>query len=431
MTQFRDSFYAFFPPWLRTGDGEKYIYTLELMRDLLVEKAFQAQQIRLPGKGDVSQIPFLAFDRQLVQGPRESTDSFVIRLREAFPTWGKAGSAPAVLGQLQAYAQGYQSIPQRQFAIVSNPRKLQSGSYVNAWWQINYDDPIGTEPLLSTVPLNFEWDGVTGTWRCWLVVYQYLNPPTLTGASGAITTAGGGSFTDPGHEVGGVWVPRTSGTPVNAPFLTVTSLTGLSSANVGSMLTISGSGTPANNGTFQIVEVLSATSCVIVNVDGVAPDAGPLTWEVASYPWMPPGLAWGSPGVVFGEGETTPPLEDTGSNVQGVWQPTTLGGAGELPSFSWGLRVNTLEVVTIRGLVKTWKSAGTYYPNIIICYDGLSGAYSRTSSSGAGNPDSSFGEVGEVNHNGVWIPTRMIDSQFDCYCQGTGRAVSCSLENIT
>src|SRR5262252_7107158 len=110
MVQFRDSFYAFCPPWLRTGNAEKYMYTLELMRDLLVEKAFQAQQIRLPGLGDVSQIPFLAFDRQLVQGPRESSDSFVIRLREAFPTWNEAGSTISVLTQLQAYAQGYQSI---------------------------------------------------------------------------------------------------------------------------------------------------------------------------------------------------------------------------------------------------------------------------------------------------------------------------------
>src|ERR1700761_7780890 len=99
--QFRDSFYQFVPPWLSTGNAEKYFYTLELMRDLLMEKGNQAIKIRLPGQGDVSQIPYLAFDRQLIQGPLESTASFVVRLQEAFPTWNESGSAIAVLGQLQ------------------------------------------------------------------------------------------------------------------------------------------------------------------------------------------------------------------------------------------------------------------------------------------------------------------------------------------
>lgn len=426
MTQFRSSFYSLVPPWLATDNGEKYMYTLELMRDLLMEKSNQAQKIRLPGQGDVSQIPFLAFDRQLVQGPLETSDSFVIRLREAFPTWNKAGSALAVLGQLQAYAQGRQSIDERQFVIVSNPR-----SSLNTWWSLNYDDPIGAEPLLATVPQNFDWDGKNDTWRCWLVIFQYLDPPTATGSAASITTAGGGSFVpaDWGENVGGVWVPKTSGTPLNAPFLTVTGLTGLTLDSVGSMLSISGSAT-TNNGTFQIVEVLSSTSCVIANPEGTAPDAGPLSWELASYPWIPPGLAWGSPGAVWGEGEASPPPLDFGSVVGGVWRPTLLGAAGELPSFSWGLRVDSLEIVSIRNLVKTWKSAGTYYPNIIVCYGSESGEYYRMSSEGGGNPDGTFGPLGTDVSN-VWVPTRLISSQFDCFCQGTGLAVACSKENIT
>jgi hypothetical protein len=434
--QFRSSFYQFVPPWLRTGNAEKYIYTIEFMRDLLVEKSFQAMQIRLPGQGDVSQIPYLAFDRQLVQGPFESDASFIIRLQHAFETWNEAGSAIAVLGQLQTYAQGRQSVDKPQFTIVSNPRFPFGTDTIVSWWTLNYSDPIGTEPLLSNVrttmasPQSFDWDHGAETWRDWLVIYQYTDAPHASGSSAATTTATGGSFTDPGHNVGGVWVPTTSGTPVNAPFLTVTGLSGLVLSDVGALLIISGSAHTTNNGTFQIAEVLSATSCVIVNKDGVAGDAGPLTWDVASYPWMPPGPAWGTPGLVWGEGEGTPPPLDTGSNVQGIWQSTTLGGAGELPSFSWGLYVDTLEIVTLRGLVKTWKSAGTYYPNIIICYDGDQGAYSRLSHAGTGNPDGTFGPVG-ARSGGAWVPTRLIDSPFDCYCQGTGRAVACSLENIT
>ncbi len=429
MSQFRDNFYEFCPPWLRAGNAEKYIYTLEFMRDLLMEKSNQAEKIRMPGQGDVSQIPYLAFDRQLVQGPNETDDAFILRLKEAFPTWNKAGSAISVLTQLQAYAQGYQSVDLPQFSIVSNPRRLQDGSYVNTWWQLDYDDPIGTEPLLSTVPINFEWDGLSGTWRCWLVVYQYLDPPTLTGSAANFVTGTHGSFTDPGHEVLGVWVPRSTGTPVNRPFITVSGLTGLGPEDVGAIITVSGSANPTNNGRFQIVEVLSATNCVIANPDAVTPDSS-LTWEVASYPWIPPALAFGTPGTVWGEGEDGIPPVDTGDNIGGIWQPATPVGAGESPDYSWGLRITSLEIVSIRSLVKTWKSAGTYYPNIIVCYD-FPNAYSRNGSSGAENPNSSFGPIGEENHNGVWIPTRLIDSPWDCYCQGTGRAVSCSVENIT
>jgi hypothetical protein len=433
-TQFRDSFYPLCPPWLRTGNAEKYIYTLELMRDLLMEKCNQAIKIRLPGQGDSSQIPYLAFDRQLVQGPLESDASFIIRLREAFPTWNKAGSALAVLTQLQAYAQGRQAYDLPEFVIVSNGR-FQGTDTIVSWWSLNYSDPIGTTPLLSNVrttfssPASFDWDHGSETWRCWLVVYQYLDAPTASGSGAAILAAAGGSFTEPGHNVGGVWVPNTSGTSVNFPFIQVTGITGLTPANLGSMLTFSGAVNPTNNGQFQIVEVLSSTSCLIANSDGITGETG-LTWELASYPWIPPALAWGSPGQVWGEGEGTPPPIDTGVNTGGVWQPAELGGAGELPSFSWGLGVSSLEIVSIRNLVKTWKSAGTYYPNIIICYDGQQGAYNRTRNAGSGNPDGTFGSVGElVNH--VWVPTRLIDSRFDCYCQGTGAAKACSVENVT
>jgi hypothetical protein len=63
-----------------------------------------------------------------------------------------------------------------------------------------------------------------------------------------------------------VWVPKTSGTPINAPFLEVHGLTGLTEANVGSMITISGSVNPTNNGTFQIVQVISASECAICRI---------------------------------------------------------------------------------------------------------------------------------------------------------------------
>jgi len=60
----------------------------------------------------------------------------------------------------------------------------------------------------------------------------------------------------------------------------ITGLTGMTAASVLHFLTQTGCATSANNGTFQIVAFLSATSVVIANTAGVAPDAnnGSIGW---------------------------------------------------------------------------------------------------------------------------------------------------------
>lgn len=436
--QFRDQFYSLVPPWCRTGNAEKYFYTLELCRDLLCEKAYQAMTIRLPGVGDPSNIPYLAFDRNLVQGPAETNASFTERLTGALEAWGKSGSADAVLEQLQAYLSNLQpglapTLPL--LTIVSNPTNT-SPSYVT-WTQLYQGDARGAAPTLTTVsPGNLSWDGQPLTWRRWLVLPMALVPVAgLSGSAAATSTAASSAcFTSPGQLVAGVWVPATSGTPVNAPWLTVAGLTGLTSAQVGQWIAITGSSHPGNNGTFPIVQTLSATSCVIANPAGVASDAGPLTWSIGAYPFIGPGPAWGAPGYVFGQGELVTPPADTGSNVGGVWQPSATVGSTSLPSISWGLNVSSLVLVSIRGILKTWKSAGTYYPEIVVAFDcgtGVAGsAYSPNSAQGSGNPDGTFGSVGKLVA-GVWVPTRLITNTWDCYCQGTGVAQNCSVENLT
>lgn len=432
MPQYRDSFYALVPPWLATGNAEKYIYTLELMRDLLTEKANQAIKIRWPGQGDESQIPYLAFDRVLVQGPHEPNAGFLERIRIARQLWDESGSALAVLWALQAYMQGFQpgvapTLPE--LTIVT----AQPGASITTWNQIYQGNALLADPTLSTVPANFDWDGADRPWRAWLVLPQYAVATGLSGTGAAIASAAGGSFTSPGQSTAGVWVPTTSGTAVNTPFVTLTGLAGLSAAQVGQVITITGAAHTDNNGTFQIAQVLSASSCVIVNVNGGS-DANPLTWSIAAYPWIAPGPAWGTPGMVWGEGEAVLPAVDTGSNVGGVWRPTLLAPVGATPTFSWGLYVSTTVLATIRGLVRTWKSAGTYYPNFVVAFDAGDGtagsAYSPNSGEGTGNPDGTFGSVGK-NVGGVWVPTRLITSEWDCYVQGTGQSVNCSVENIT
>jgi hypothetical protein len=442
--QFRDNFYALVPPWLRSGNGEKYMYTLELCRDLLLEKAYQAMTIRLPGVGDASNLPYLAFDRNLTQGVGETNAAFILRLIGAFAAWAKAGSALSILGQLQAYLTNLQpGVPAAYpLATIVNAGNRAFPTSHTTWNQLYIGSAPGAPPVLTTVrPSNFDWSSSAGTWWNWLVLPMALVPVAgLVGSSANVASVSstGASFTEDtcGHEVGGVWVPTTSGTPVSAPWITLTGLAGLTSAQVGQWITLDNASDRGNAGTFQIVSVSSASSCVIANPVGVAGDTG-LTWTIGAYPFIGPGPAWGAPGYVFGQGQQSPPAvseETCGVEVGGVWSPALTLSAGGIPSIAWGLNVRSQIIVSMRSIVKAWKSSGTYYDQIVIAFDGGDGtagsAYSPNSATGAGNPDGTFGDVGQEVAS-VWVPTRLISSPWDCYCQGTGTASNCTIFNLT
>lgn len=439
--QFRDTWKSLAPPWMREGNAERYMYVMQLSSDLLQEKADQAVKIRMPGLGDPSQLPYLAHDRALSRGPAEPASNFVARLSAAFDSWGRAGSRVAVLEQLQAYLTGlFPGVPTR-LPVAA----IVGGSYpsVATWSTIRGSTPnittdSGEPELFRVEPSNFNWDGNSRPWRAWLILYQALVPTGQSGSAAQTGTAQAGSYVEPGQNVAGVWVPATSGTPVNYPWLTVSGLSGLVSSNVGQWLTLSGSTHPGNVGTFPIVSVVSGTVCVIANPAGVQLDAGPLTWSIGAYPFIGPGMPWGAglyTGEVFGQGQLTPPPVDLGANIRGTWQPTAQGYES---TESWGLSVSADVIRSIRGIVggpqAGWKSAGTWYVNIIVAFDGgdsTSGnAYSPLSSPGSGNPDGTFGDFGQ-NVGGVWVPTRQVSSPFDAFCQGTGGWDACSVMNVT
>lgn len=73
---------------------------------------------------------------------------------------------------------------------------------------------------------------------------------------------------------------------VVAGVATLTGLTGMVAGSVGRDLTITGAATGANNGTFRIVEYVSATSVKIRNAAAVFPDAnsGSIAWQEKTSP---------------------------------------------------------------------------------------------------------------------------------------------------
>lgn len=415
-SQFRDNWYDLAPPWLTTGIAEKYLYTLQLCSDILLDKMDQAVRIRYPGQGDVSQLPYLAADRVLSQGPQESNAAFIGRLKQAFATWKEAGSRGAIMGQLQAYLQNLQPT----VAATLPEMTIVGGNATWTTWSTNYiGDPVGTEPTLTRVAANWNWDGKYQPWRAWLILYMSLVP---TGQSGAAAATGAvtGPTNGTGVNTNGIWVPNAASTG-GVGFVTLTGLSGIVSTNLGQWITLSGSANAANNGTFPITSIVSATSVQIANPAAVGSDAGPIAWTIGTYPFIGPAPVWGAPGLVYGQGELVVPPIDTGHLVGGIWEPS--GVSTTNPTISWGLNCSSNVIQSIREILRTWKSAGTYYPDIIVAFDGSTGAagsaFSPNSTEGAGNPDGTFGGRGK-NVGGVWVPNRLVTSEYDGWCQGSG-----------
>jgi hypothetical protein len=112
-------------------------------------------------------------------------------------------------------------------------------------------------------------------------------------------------------------------TAVGPGALTISGLSGLSASDVGSTITFTGAFSLANNGSFTIVSVPSATQATIDNPNAVGPDKnnGAISWTIAGSPVALPASTtlWGSLGSYD---EIVLPCGGQGSDV------ATLGGPG-------------------------------------------------------------------------------------------------------
>lgn len=378
-------------PSLRTGNGEKFLYTFGLALDALAEKMDQATRAHIPGLARTpTAIPYQAEDRLLVQGPAESNAQFVERLTRAFKAWRKAGSREAILEQLKAYRTGLDP-----GVVETDPSMLivgGNGTYTT-WDTATFGDAPEDEPSRRRVtPSNFDWDGQDRPWRSWLVLFMRDVATGVAGTAASVSTVGGSG-------VSGVF----------SGFATLTGLADVPTDALGMWITVSGAASAANNGRFQVALRLSDTSVMIANPGpGVAPDAnnGAITWSLSAFPFFRPTQAWGSPTLVWG-------------------------------SFTWGLEWaghdTQLVIAAMRQILRRWKSARTYYPNILVSFDGGDGTagrqFSPLSSKGSGNPNGNYGDYG-TNVNGVWTP-RARDFPLTCFLDGTGQYLRCNVHNVT
>jgi hypothetical protein len=130
-----------------------------------------------------------------------------------------------------------------------------------------------------------------------------------------------------------------------------------------------------------------------------------ITLSPSNWNWDGQYLWWRTWLVVFA---------DAGSTIgpEGVWGDGTNWGD---VNGSWGFNVPSSFFQGLRSIVNLWKSANTWYPWIIFCFNGGDGTagnrYSPNSSPGAGNPDGTWGTWGTIV-NGVYVASRPNDSRF-------------------
>lgn len=88
-------------PWLAGGpNGQKEGAAWPAVLDYYVNQLYQARYQAYPDLCAVDALPHLGNDRKMIQGAAESNASFRARLKAAFDTWPRAGTACGVLEQL-------------------------------------------------------------------------------------------------------------------------------------------------------------------------------------------------------------------------------------------------------------------------------------------------------------------------------------------
>lgn len=371
------------PPWLCAygSNGQRYMYTVGVGCDILLEKLNQAQQAKFPGHGGPTALPLQAADRLMVQGTLETDDQLSARLQQAFATWQLAGSRRAVLSQIQAYMTG---------TLVGVDTALPTALIVGGDDTLTTWDTLygymsqGAPPSHITAPINWDWDGNFYPWRVWLVVFMALNDVGLSGSAASIPA------------------PAING------FVTITGLSGITTDQVQQYITISGAANADNNGTFQITHVVSATVLVCANPLGdTDANNGSLVWEIGSFPYIGPAPVWGADDSVWGSGH------------------------------AWGLNVSQQVVISMRDIVKRWKGAGTYYESLIISFATTVEMTPDAFALGGANPTTGlWGYPAVANTVGVMTYQRALSGAatlgtFDAFCRGSGIPINCYKDTKT
>lgn len=188
---FRDLMRQLCPPWLRTGNAEKYLYAPGLVIDTYGDALLAAVKMRFPGFYSSSSLSTIGRERVIARGIFEDDATFASRLVRWLDDHRTRGGPYAMLEQLYAY-----------FAPNNFPITLvyqNKRAFTMA--------PDGTITMFTS---TFSADANDARWARWTLIYEtdQFSPatPETTAALSLVPTAWNAA-----HCQGNVVVLQTGG----------------------------------------------------------------------------------------------------------------------------------------------------------------------------------------------------------------------------
>lgn len=91
------------PPWLATGNAERFLYAFGLMADIFADALVAGVASRFPGVYGFESLPAIGRERRITRGLAETDLAYAARLRRWLEDHKRRGGPYALLSQLYAY----------------------------------------------------------------------------------------------------------------------------------------------------------------------------------------------------------------------------------------------------------------------------------------------------------------------------------------
>jgi len=180
------------PRALKERNGERLLFALGMMNDVIMEKHRQGIKARFIDDCDASALAIIGNDRQVVRGLTETNASYRERLKFSLDDEQRTGNAWSVLSAVRGYLLGDTPAARTVSAQYSS-----TGTALGASWnEYIGGEAQGVAPVFTRdVTGNWDWDsaspttGSWGWWR-WYLVLESVTPNAWVGDEGLWGSAG-------------------------------------------------------------------------------------------------------------------------------------------------------------------------------------------------------------------------------------------------
>lgn len=190
------------PTFLNGPVGSRYMYSMAIIYDALIDAAGYAIRAGLPHYAPSDALTWIGQDRLIFQGPNEPTASYIARLVQWLDLWRHAGTSTALLlamrgavapllPEVVAVASSGDSKYSRWDTYLKNVNPFPAGQ----------TDPTPPDGYVRTPLANWDWDGAVLPfyfpwmyWRKWVILFSPPGDPQSPFAVPTKTWASGGSL---------------------------------------------------------------------------------------------------------------------------------------------------------------------------------------------------------------------------------------------